>query len=203
MSAHIRTTFKRRLANFFGGLGYLFCSLQWLAAILIYSSFIKAVLSSFSPAATKPVPIAPIMPITIDLASNVPLMIVSVIITLAVVVLSIYVFVKIPSTIVKTSKNVVHEVAETAAPVVLRIQHVQDTKQNHKKVTLRITIVIKALAIVVPLVLSFCSQFTTNQALSFDVAMYLSILFAGLAVISFVVQYSLAGLLSVKHQDIW
>lgn len=200
MSLTRKGNFKRKLANFFGGLGYLFCALQWLLAALVYSSFIKSVLSTFTPTVTKPIPETPVV---INLASSTPLMVGAIIITLAVVILSIYVFVKIPTTIVKTTKNVIHEAAETAAPVLLHVQHVKNTKPSRKKIVLRITVIIKALIIIAPLVLSFCSQFTANQTFDFSLAMYMSIWLAVLAIVSFVVQYALAGLLSVKHQDIW
>jgi len=200
MSSASKIKFKRKLANFFGGLGYFFVAFQWLLAVLVYSNFIKSLLSAFTPVVTKPVSTTPIV---INLASNTPLMIVGVVITLAVVVLSIYIFVKIPTTIVKTTKNVVHEVAETTAPVVLHVQHVHDTKPSRRKIILRITVIIKALIIIAPLVLSFCSQFTAHQTFDFFLTMYMSLWLAGLATVSFVLQYALAGLLAVKRQDIW
>ncbi|MDB5167590.1 MAG: hypothetical protein JWN26_735 [Candidatus Saccharibacteria bacterium] len=196
----VKSKTKRNITNFFGGVGYFFCSLQWLLTIIIYSSFIKTTLTSFTPVDMKP---AKPIPVVIDLATNTPLMIIGVIFTLAVVALAIYVFVKIPSTVAKTSKTIVHEVTEASVPVVMRIQHLPETKQNRKKIVFKMTIAIKILIIIAPLVISFCSQFTVNQTLDFSVSIYLSILLAILTSLFFILQYVMARLFSVSKEELW
>lgn len=201
MNAEAKPNFKKHIANFFGAIGYLVCSLQWLWMIMLYFSLIKALMLLISPSADSPV-VKP-SPATVDLSSNTPLMIVAAIIVIIMVVLTIYIIVKMPSIIAKTGKKIVHTTANSATPIVLHIQHKKDTTRNHKKLTLRLILAIKIILITVPIILAFTSQFIEKQMIDFSIAIYVSLFLACSSIISFAIQYFLARLLSVSRQDLW
>jgi hypothetical protein len=104
--------------------------------------------------------------------------------------------------IIKTSKKIVHGVAGNVTPLLLKIQHKKDTKKYHIKLTARLILVIKAMVIVIPIILTFTSQFIEKQSIDFFIAMYVSLWLACFSLIFFVIQYSLANILSVKRQEL-
>lgn len=191
---------KRKIVNFFGGLGYLLSMFEWLFVIVIYTSAIKTFLTYITPTVIKPV-VSP--PPVFDIRSNLLIMIVAVIITVAAIILSIYVFVKTPTKVVQVTREAVHQSAEAITPVVLHVQHKMDTPKNHKKMVFNTAVLLKALIVVIPVIACFFSQFTDKQMLSFSITIYTSLCLAGLSALAFVSQYVLARLLSVKRQDVW
>jgi hypothetical protein len=197
--------FKKHFVNFFGGLGYLVCCILWLTSVIVYTGFIKDVLL---PLVSKPVPVSevpvPAAPV-IDLASNTPLMIIAIIITFAVTVLALYIFIRIPKTLIRTSKQIVHETADTAAPVVMRIQHIQQPEHHPvklKKMAGLIVAIVKIVLVVVPLVLILCSGLAHQTSLDIGLASMIAVWLAGLCAALFGMQYIIAALVSVKRQDI-
>lgn len=194
-------TIKRKFVNFFGGLGYLVSVFEWVFTIIIYTSVIKVFLTYITPVATKPVVSSPSA--VFDIRSSLPVMIIAGIVTVFFIVLSLYVFIKTPSKIVKTTKDVVHHSAETIAPVVMHVQHIPDTQQNHKKAVFNVSLFIKISIIIVPIILCYFSQFTEKHAISFSNTMYACLFLAGVSGLAFTLQYVLARVLSVKRQDIW
>jgi hypothetical protein len=139
----------------------------------------------------------------VDLGSNTPFMIIAAAITIIMVVFTIYVIVKMPSTIVKTGKKVVHETADNVTPLVLRIQHKKDTKKNYIKLTPQIILVIKIILIIAPVMLIFTSQSIENQMIDYSIAMFVSFLLTCFTVMFFIFQYFLARLFAIKRQDLW
>jgi len=178
--------------------------MQWLLTVLVYFSFITTLLKFVSPDGSENVIKAPPVPsLNIDTSSSMPIIMIIGILVVGMVLLSLYLFLKTPSVIAKTSKKIVHEVAETTVPVVMRIQHAPNTEKNHKKLTFRITIIIKILLVITPVILTFTSQFIEKHTLDFAVAIYASIGLACISIIFFGSQYLVARLLSVKKQDLW
>ncbi len=203
MSKNSANKFKKHIVALFGALAYLMCSLQWLFAVAIYANPIKDLLSSNTPV-KEPVIQAPTVPV--EVTGSVPLTVLAAIVTVGIIALSIYVFIRIPKTIATTGRKVVHEVAEQTVPIVLRVQHVQKSEQSPKKVRsikYRLVVVVKALLIVIPVILVLCSQFMDKQALDFTVAMYVSLAFAGLTILLFIVQFALARILRVPRNNVW
>ncbi len=117
--------------------------------------------------------------------------------------LTVYVIVKIPSTIVKTGKKVVNETADNLTPLILKVQHKKDTKKRHQKLTARLILIIKILIIVIPVVLSLLSQFQDKPMVDFNVVVFISIWLAGFSIIAFFIQYLLAKIFAIKRQDLW
>jgi hypothetical protein len=200
VSIRTKTNFQKNIVNFFGAFGYFFCSLQWLWVIMLNFSLIKALILLISPnvdnQAAKPL-------VIFDLGPSPLSMIVAATITIIMVALTIYILIKMPSTIVKTSKKVVHETADNVTPLVLKIQHKKDTRRNYIKLTPRIILVIKTILIIAPVILTFTSQSMENQMIDSSVAVYVSFGLACFSAMSFMLQYILAKLLLIKRQDIW
>lgn len=191
---------KKNVANLLGAFGYLFCSLLWLWAILLYFSLIKAFALFISPSVENNVAKSSAV---VDSGPNTLPIIVVAVITIIMAVLTIYIFIKIPSIIAKTSKKIVHKTAENITPTVLRIQNRKDTKKNHIKLTSHLILIIKIVLIITPIILSFLSRFMEKQIFDFYIVMYVSVWLAGISMIFFVIQYFLARLLLVKRQDLW
>ena len=193
---------KRKITNFFGGFGYFLCAMQWLFIILIYSSYIKDLAKFVSPNIATP-PLVKHVNATVDLSSNPLLLIVATFITVIFVALSIYLFIKTPKAIVTTTKKVVHDTAEVVAPVLMRVQHVQETPQRHKIFVLRVTVGIKIFLITMPLILSFCSYYASVRTLDLSVVIFLGVWLAASTTIFFLLQYVLAHMLRIDKQEIW
>ena len=123
MDIKTKLKFKKKLANFFGGVGYFFCLLQWFWVVILYFSIIEKVALFFSTnnekTVTKTIP-------AVEIGPNLSFTIIAVTITVFMILLTLYVIYKIPSTIVKTGKKIVHGTAETVTPMVLRYQHKKD-----------------------------------------------------------------------------
>ncbi len=200
MGIKAKSNISQKLANFFGGLGYFFCLLQWFWAIVLYFSIIEKLAVLFSANNDKQV-YKPL--VIIDTGINMPLMIVSAIIAIFMLLVTVYIIYKIPITIAKTSEKIVHSTAENITPIVLHAQHKKDTKSNHKKISIRLVIFIKIILIIIPVILSFTSQYIDSKQIDFDIAVYVSLWLACFSILSFATQYIFANLLSVKKQDLW
>lgn len=201
MNIKAKTNLKKNIVNFFGAFGYLSCAMQWLWAIALNFILIKALASLISPTPNRP--IINKAPVVANSSPDIFVIVFGIIITVTIVLLTIYILIKIPSTIVKTSKNVVHKTAENITPIVLQVQHKKDSKRNRIKLSFRIILFIKAMLVVIPLIFSFTSQFTEKQMIDFHISIQLGLWLAGFSVIFFAFQYILANLLLVKKQDLW
>jgi hypothetical protein len=190
---------KRSTANFFGAFGYLFCCLQWFWAIMLYFSIFKSV-STFLGADTSQHVEQTVTPVAAP-PSALQLVILAVIVAIMVGI-TIYALVKIPIGIVKTGNRVVHETAKTMAPVVVKAQHKPVTKKARRRITTRLTIVIKLLLVAIPIAATAASGLLDKQPIDYAIAIILGCGLAGFAAISFGLQYALAGLLRVKLSEL-
>ncbi len=200
MDKRKKINLKKIAVNLFGAIGYFFCSLQWFWATALYLSVIQNFVVFISPEPSKKVNIS--SP-AVYLNPNPLTTALSVIILIIVVMFTLYITLKLPSTLAKTSKNIVHETAEKIAPITLKLQHKKDTKKMRLQLTPRIILIMKILLILVPILLAFMSQFIQKQSIDFFIAMYVSLGLACLSLIFFAIQYSLARFLPVKYQELW
>ena len=180
-------------------MGYLSCSLQWLFSIMLYFSWLKALILFISPNVNNKTTTA-ITPIVLP---GPVITVVSVIIVTSMVAITLYYIYKIPATIIKTSKKTVQQTAKTVAPLILKVQHKKDTKKNLFRLTPRLVVVLKLTLVIIPLVLALISVFITNQIISYGVVTVLGCWLAGASILFFSAQYLLAHFLSVKAQDVW
>lgn len=191
---------KRKFANFFGASGYFLNSIQWLWALLLYSSLITGLAQTMvNEPSTQPTNPSGV----IDINSSIPLMIIATIVTIVMSVLTIYIMIKIPSTLIKSSKKVAQRAAEEATPIVLKLQNKKNTKKNQIKINPIVIVVIKILIVVAPIVLVFTSQFIEKQIFDFYISIYIGGLLACFSLLLFVFQYLVASILSVRTKDLW
>jgi len=190
---------KQRLTNFFGGLGYICCATQWLWALLLYFSYIRRIMSLVTPVANvKSVVIAPVIVQPVN-----PLMfVVGSIILITMITITIFVIVKIPSIIAKTGQKIVHKSTENVIPIILNMQNKKETKRNKIKLSFGLILIFKILLIIIPVILTYMSQFIKDSTFDFYIAMYVSTFLLMISVILFGIQYLLARLFSVNKQDI-
>lgn len=199
MDNNRKSNFKQKFLNFFGSLGYLFCVMQWLWAILLYYNYIIGVVTFITPS-----------PVT-EIVANTPVVgqtpnplffIFGSIILITMVAVTIYVIVKMPSIVAKTSQKFVHKSADSVAPVLLHMQKKKNTKRNKIKLTFGLVLIIKISLLIIPVVASFLSQFIEHQTFDFGIAMYVSFFLAGLSLISFSIQYVLARVFLISKENI-
>lgn len=200
MGMEANNNLKKNVTNFFGAFGYLSCLSQWLWAIALNFSFIESIALFVSPVADSPVIEAP--KATIDISSNMPLMIMAIFFVVIMAALTIFVLVKMPSTIVKTGKKVVHGASEGITPIVLKLQHKKDNKKNHKKLSSRLVLIIKIILIIIPVGLSIMSGFSDAQLLDSYISIIICLWLAGFSLVFFVIQYLLARFFALSRQDI-
>ncbi len=194
-----KINFKQKLSNFFGSLGYISCVGQWFWAILLYYSYLIGLVAFITP---NPV-VEVVDPQPIVSQPQGPLMfVIGAIFLVAMVVLTIYVIVKMPSMISKTSQKIVHKSADSMAPALLHMQNKKETKKNKIKLTFGLILVIKAVLIIIPIAASYFSQYIENQTFGFDIAMHVSLFLAGCSLVFFAIQYALARVFSTHEEDI-
>jgi len=193
-----KSNLKSKFTNFFGGLGYFFCVLQWSWVLVLYFNILKDFVGFFesSDQLVEPTPAtisSPISPFLITIGA---------LVVIFMLALTFYVIIKMPSAINKSAKKIVHKSADSFAPLVLRIQKKKDNPKNKTKLTFELVLILKIALIIVPIILSILSRFISNQIIDFYIAICTSLFLAGLSLISFVIQYILVKLLIVKKIDV-
>jgi len=197
----IKIDLKKILVNFFGALGYLSITLQWILVFIVNFSFIESLALLMGSSTDKQYQVVE-PSAAVNSEPNLTLIIFGVIVTVAMVLLSVYLFVKMPSMIAKAGKKAVHGVAQHTVPLILKAQHKKDTKKNSRFLTPHLVAVIKAVLIITPAVLIYMSQSLGDKILSFDIAMYASLWLAGVSLVLFVFQYVLAKILVIKIDNL-
>lgn len=199
MNKKTKSNLKRKVANFFGAVGYFWCSVLWFWTLLVYSSLINDFAHYVSPTvnqqAVKNQAVVGSSDITL------PIIIVGVI-TVIMIALTIYILIKLPSTLARASKKVVNEATEGVMPLVLRAQNKKDTKRNRLKLSPRLNLILKTVLIAIPIILLVASQFLEKQILDFYLVIIISIWLVSFCLVFFVIQYISAWLLSVKRQEL-
>lgn len=198
MKTKTRYNIKRIVSNSFGVLGYLSCCLQWVWILVLYFDKYKETLMSFS----KTENTEGYLPnFTIQLPEVVTLVVGSIIVVL-VLCLTVYVIIKIPSTIVNTSKKAIRDTAEKAAPLAIKAMHKKQTKKLRLKITYELIIVIKTVLIIIPIALTYAHQFSGNQQIDYEIVKIVGCFLSAFSAVTFGIQYILSLMLSVKRDDI-
>lgn len=201
MHKKIKTALTINIVNLFGGLGYISCAVQWLWGVLLYSNVIQTYIRSVTPVVEKPVIEAPT--IVIDGAAETLFLILGTILSIAVIVLFIYLAIKTPTTIVKTATKVVENAAESVVPTILRIEKKADTPTNRKHVVVNVKLLIKCIFVVVPFIGSLISLSTHDPVFSATVVLYSSSILLLFTTVLFAIQYVLAKALKVDSKKLW
>lgn len=207
MSARVKYGLRKWIVNAFGTLGYVAVVFGWLWTIILYLNFLKDFLVSVAPEVKQKIDEAPIVvPTDAQLVvgeGSLIGIIFAVVVTIAVVILTLYVLIKAPSVAIRTSQKIVHDTAEYVAPVVLKTQHITPTEPAVKKVTRSIMVIVKLAAVCIPAVLSCVASFVERPVIDSAVGAYGGLLLGAVACIFFGLQYLMAKVLSVHRSDIW
>ena len=143
-----------------------------------------------------------IVPAVITQSVNPLTFVVGSIILITVIAITIFVIVKMPSTIAKTGQKIVRKSTESVIPIILNIQNKKESKRNKIKLSFGLILIFKTLLIIIPVILTYTSQFIKDSTFDFYIAMYVSIFLLIISIVSFGIQYLLARLFSVNRQDI-
>jgi hypothetical protein len=191
---------KKGFANAVGSLGYLFCFLQWFWAITLYFSIIQSTTSFISSGvdtyAEQPTRLS------FELPGPVGAIILGVTV-ISMIALTVYAFISLPRSIIRTSNKIVHKAAETMTPVIIKAGHKHDTKKTRIKITSRLALIIKLLLTVIPIVLTATSYLQGEQVIDHSIAMVVGLGLACISVAFFFTQYVVAVFFKVKIADLW
>lgn len=192
--------FKKSLVNAFGSLGYFFGFLEWFWAVMLYFSILKAFTLFVLPSAEQPV--APHTSATFTPPTQIESIIIA-IVTVIMILVSIYVLIKMPSNIAKTSNKVVHKTTDAAMPFVIKAQGLPDTKKTRAKLTAKLVLGIKLLLVIIPVGLTAASGLLEKQSVDYSIAMIVGCTLAVLSLFFFATQYLLAVIVRLKSSQIW
>ncbi|HTJ73055.1 MAG TPA: hypothetical protein VL481_00500 [Verrucomicrobiae bacterium] len=193
-------TIKKTISNGFGALGYLFCALQWFWAVMLYFSVVQPFILFISSRDSGQVNQAPSFTFTLPAPVQIAIII---IVVVAMIVLTIYMLIKIPMNIVKTSNKAVHKTTATMVPMVIKAQHKKDTPKARVKIASKLIIAVKALVVMVPVVLTVASGLLGKQSIDYSIAVIIGCGLACFSIVFFAVQYAAASMLRVKISDLW
>lgn len=195
-----KSRFKRTIANTFGAFGYLFCSLQWFWAAMLYLTVIQSAILWLSPPANEQAPQLPRLAFAIP--NQVELVIMAIVVVVM-VALTIYGLARLPFSLAKAGRKTVHKTTEKVVPIVIRAQHKKDTKKQRKLLTVRIRLIMKLVLILVPIVLTASSGLLHELPIDYLIAVTIGGGIAVMSVLFFVIQYLLAIWLRVTMSDLW
>lgn len=191
---------KINFVNFFGALGYIFCALLWLLAVVAYSQVLMSALRSVTPQ-SQPLPLPPVQPD--DPTINPFAFIIMSAVTVAVIALSIYILIRTPIVIARGGKKVVASTAQASAPIAMKVAHVKDTPPARQKFVFRISAVIKIVLVIMPLLGVFGSWFLLEHVIEYSVAIYAGVALAVVSIVWFTIQYALARAFGLTNKQLW
>lgn len=196
---HKKTKFswQEMAANFFGMFGYLNIVLQWLF-LLIFS---LPILQSLTPEPTEPVEqkIVVIVPQDTIQQPSVLAYIFIGFVVVAMIGLSLYVLLRIPLSIVKSSHRIVEESSEAVTPLVAKITHAQAPKKAERKIKQYVSLSIKCILAILPLLLLYILEPRLDfHGLSSGIIYIVAGVLAAISFVLFGTQYAIARFGSVR-----
>lgn len=167
---------------------------------MLYFSVIQSIPLLVPPSTNQQVEQFPIF--TFTLPSQLEVIILAVVV-ITMTAVTIYILIKIPTTIIKTSNKAVRSTAKTMAPTIIKAQHKKDTNKLRIKITARLVFAIKISLILIPVILTAASGLLENLSIDYPIATIIGYGLAGFSAVFFALQYGLARLLDVKISDLW
>lgn len=190
---HTSSVLPRLTANIFGVLGYAGVILEWiwLAAIflplLLHSEAIKWTIPEKTAHETMQYPGLSLPPTW--------LFAISAVVTIAMIALTIYIILKVPSSALKTTSKAAHHTADQLVPVVTH--HKKISKKKERLISARIFFYLKLVATSLPVLLCFFVLLTPKLDISFSLILLVTATASLLALVGFGLQVALAKLLNV------
>ncbi len=190
---------RKKIVSCFSGFGYFFCAIQWVWSILLYFSLLESAATNITTSTgTEKIEVITTQIVVSQSPPSLIAIIFAVLVTTFLLALTIYILIKMPSKIVKTSRNFVDKTAKNTAPLIIKLQHKKDTKKSRIKLTSMIILIIKVVLITVPLFLAYFSRFTTKPEIDPQIVIIIAILLAGLSTLAFSAQYFLNRMFKIK-----
>lgn len=199
MKQQTRYAVLKGIANTFGSFGYLFCCMQWFWAALLYLSVIQSISSLVSPITDHQIENTPVRTMT---DPNPIAMVLLGVVVVIMVALTIYALIRIPRDIVKTSNKIVHKTANAVTPLVIKTRHKKDTKKIRNLITVKVMLILKALIVTIPVLLTIASKLLEQQSIDYSIALFVGWMLASCSAAAFIIQYILAWLVRIKLSDI-
>ncbi|MFZ1600534.1 MAG: hypothetical protein WAT31_04085 [Candidatus Saccharimonas aalborgensis] len=193
------TTEKRPVyANAFGAFGYVFLVFSWLWSTLIvgYSSLSTQNITWLIPKNADQ-PIGTSEPSS--LVSGPVAITIGLVVTIFIVLTTLYVFIALPKSIGKRGSTVTRKAASLIVPIVTHHQPLPETRRVF--LTSRIIMVLKSIACLLPV--TALLVFPNTTTLSYEVVLICSLFFSLFTVALFTVQYALARLLHIPRELLW
>lgn len=206
-----RTSSHRRMrqiraVNGLGMAGYFFVAIQWLFAFALYFNWLQRyILEPMQPTAPAPRPDATPAP-SVDMPMvdpfSFPFILLFGLLTLGMIALTVYAFVKMPRMVAKAGSETARVVAAQSAPLALKARKLPETKANTLKAGARIIVAVKLLLVSVPIGLGALSAALQDQVVPYPLALWVALALSLPSVLFFIVQYTSAQLAKVRMSDL-
>lgn len=190
---------REKLANCCGVVGYSFGTLTWVWSLLFYFNFFLSlkIFETNTPATPTPPP-TPTSPFNPTLS-----LILVALITILILGLTIYALFKIPQMIGRSSQEAIKKATKLTIPLLASLHKKKLSKKQQFKLTLGVTVALKALLFLIPLSLIFASQLLKEQPeISLELRALIGFFLAFWGLLGFLVQYSLAYLFKVEPEHL-
>lgn len=187
-----------KLANIFGGLGYLSVIFQWLWTVLILlpsilnNQMVKDFITP-TPASGQ----AASMP-RFD-GDSIIIMGIAIIFTVAILALTVFILIRLPFKLVEASKKTVDTTVRTTIPIVTH--HKQITQKEQRELSYKLKIIVKLILILLPLGM-LISVFFISVPLESAIIFLIGGFFAITSLIWFIMQYFIGRIVGNKHQQL-
>ena len=183
--------------NSFGAVGYTFCLLQWAWTLLL---FVPALLESdFGQSFLRPQETTPLRPET-SIEPSIPMFIFIACITVTVILATIWVAIKMPSTIVKTGKKITHTATDKSVALISRHKPISETKK--RVISSRLLALIKVGLCTIPFGLLFVAPQSPIE-IAWNVTIVIGAGLCLIALICFSLQALIARLMHVPYNKTW
>ncbi len=183
-----------------GGAAYVFCLLGWFWSAILYFPALKLMLDKFAPYYPD---VARESNLSMQVGgTNVVFALGGIVITLAMIGLTIYILAKFPITLAKAGKKIVHNPAEIIAPLITKHKHQKDTPKQRRIIAYRLTMLFKILLITLPPTLTIFSQLI-DQPLDINISVIISSSLSAVAGMFFVLQMLLANIWHLDRSEVW
>lgn len=184
------------LANTFGTLGYFSTITQWLWSIVVvgYPLLSQGKLAMFLPDARN----TP-APHPVEYGAFTPVMTaVAIGFTIAIVVITVYLLIRLPATVGKRGSTVTHQAAAALAPIVSKKPL---GKKQRRALTYRLTWWVKACLVLIPAAAIFFASPETGLDTSVMVAV--GVFCAGCSTLYFILQWCIARVFGIAAEALW
>lgn len=178
-------------------MGYFTCLLLWAWTAVLYMPIILS--NEQVKEFLLPVPAKEATAPTVTAAPSPATLIFALIITIAVIGVTVFVLLRVPVAIAKTGKTITTKAADSAVPLITRGKPLP--VKEKRRLTVRLVKYIKLLLVLLP-VIALCLSVSVQFALAFDLVILVASLLAAVALFWFSLQYVSARLLRVKLDTI-